>query len=435
MLIKMQRKTILTTFIRIFCVVVFIFQFYLLTKDYLQFNVDKEVTNYIDDAIEIPEVHIAIPYYYALDINLLLNNKSSFHQACRAFFNKDNCNNLVTDFATFGKWVGHTLTLSDIAKYSYLTETFIKKIYWSRSSEDPLKTGKCKIIRKASSTTLVLVIRCVNSHGLPLKLSRAKAIIFNSNALFNFTLNTTMMLMKLNYPGKALIDDSSLHLVGFSTKGKQTWLGIRFTKHTETSLPPPYKTMCRNYDRRKTFEDCLNAHSIEQTGMLFPGTAVSLDKYSTSSQMRFNSPFYGNSSSIIMKIYRQCQSVVTQQMCNMVRYSYRMVTSSQDIAQDGQKMRIFFTATAEPGSLTESKPDFPLSDYLILSGSLFSTWFGISIMGQLLAASHLLCKPYRKSTDKVDFKTKIRPNRTAINTIRPRYNKSHNNLTIISPLA
>uniref|UniRef100_T1JXG6 Uncharacterized protein n=1 Tax=Tetranychus urticae TaxID=32264 RepID=T1JXG6_TETUR len=430
----MERKTIFMNFIRIFCIVVFIFQFYLLTKDYLQFNVRKETINYIDDAIEMPEVHIAIPYYYALDLNFVLNNKSSFDQACGAFFNKDNCDVLETDGGKFYKWLGNILTLSDIEKYSYPTETFIKKIVWSESSEDPLKTGKCKIIRKASSTTQVLIIRCLDSHGLPLKVSRTKAIIFNSSVLFNFTLNTTIVLLKLIYPGKALVDDSSLYLVCTSAKGKLTWCGIRFTKHTEISLPAPYKKMCRNYDRRQTFEDCLNTHSIEQTGMLFPETTVPLDRYSESSQMRFNSPLYGNSSSLMLKIYRQCQSVVTQQMCNMIRYSYKMATSSQDIAKDQQEMRLSFIATSEPDSLTESKPDFPLSDYLILSGSLFSTWFGISIMGQLLAASHLLCIPYRKSTDTVDFKTKIRSNSISI---RPKGKKSRNNLTItrISPIA
>uniref|UniRef100_A0A158P4G3 Uncharacterized protein n=1 Tax=Tetranychus urticae TaxID=32264 RepID=A0A158P4G3_TETUR len=402
----MERKTILTKSIRTFCIVVFIFQFYLLTKDYLQFNVRKETINYIDDVIEIPEVHIAIPYNRALDLDFVrINNKSNFDQACRAFFNRDNCDGFVANSGILIKWLGHALTLSDIEKYSYPTETFIEKIVWSESLEDPLETGKCKIIRKASSATMVLIIRCLNSLGLPLKVSRAKAVVFDSNILFHIRLNATVMLLKLIYPGKALVDDSTLHLVAAVNKGKQTSCAIRFTKHTENLLPPPYKTMCKNYDRRQTFEDCLNSHSIEQTGMLFPGTTVSFDKYS--GEIRFNLPLHGNDSSLL-EIYRQCQSVVTQQMCNMVRYSFAMSTSSQDIAKDQQEMRIFFTATSEPDSLTQSKPDFPLSDYLILSGSLFSTWFGISIMGQLLAANHLLCIAYnRKCTNAVDSKTSI----------------------------
>uniref|UniRef100_T1L5Y2 Uncharacterized protein n=1 Tax=Tetranychus urticae TaxID=32264 RepID=T1L5Y2_TETUR len=248
----MERRTIFVASIRTFCLVICIFQFYLLTRNYLRFDVRKEVINYIANEIEIPEVRLLIPYQFAFDLNFLRTKyKSSFDAICRKFSDKDDCDGYLTNSVLFTKSFGHLLPLSDIAEHSYPVERFINKIHWSESSEDPLETGKCEITKKASASYLVLVLHCLDSSGLPLKVSRSRAVVFNSNYLLNFRLNATVMLMKLAYPGKALVEDSSLHTFAITNKGKQTSCAIRFTKHTENLLPPPYKTMCKNYDRRQ----------------------------------------------------------------------------------------------------------------------------------------------------------------------------------------
>uniref|UniRef100_T1JXH0 Uncharacterized protein n=1 Tax=Tetranychus urticae TaxID=32264 RepID=T1JXH0_TETUR len=384
----MEKKTILMNSIRIFCIVIFTFQFYLLTRNYLRFDVRKEVTNYISNEIEIPEVRFLIPYQFAFDLNFLRTKyNASFDSICRKLSTKGDCDGHLTNPILFSKSFGHLLLLSDITQHSYPVERFINKIYWSESSEDPLETGKCKVTKKASASYLLIVLRCLDSSGLPLKLSRSKAVVFNSNYLLDFSLNATVMLMKLIYPGKALVEDSSLHTYAIINKGKQTSCGVRFTKHTENLLPPPHKTSCKNYDRRQVFEDCLNNNSLNRTGLLSFATAVPLDKHT---ELHFNSP-YLNQNSSALEIYEDCLALVTQPMCNSVRYSFQMSVNLQDTASGNEQINIRFLATSEFDSITEYKPDFPLFDYLILSGSLFATWFGISIMGQLLSASRLLC--------------------------------------------
>uniref|UniRef100_T1JXM0 Uncharacterized protein n=1 Tax=Tetranychus urticae TaxID=32264 RepID=T1JXM0_TETUR len=389
----MERRTIFATSIRTFCLVIFIFQFYLLTRNYLRFDVRKEVINYIANEIEIPEVRLLIPYQFAFDLNFLRTKyKSSFDAICRKFSDKDDCDGYLTNSVLFSKSFGHLLPLSDIAEHSFPVKRFINKIYWSESSEDPLETGKCKITKKASASYLVLELRCLDSSGSPLRVSRSKAVVFNSNYLLDFSLNATVMLMKLAYPGKALVEDSSLHAYTITNKGKLTSCGVRFTKHTENLLPPPYKTMCKNYDRRQVFEECLNNNSLTRTGLLSFATAVPLDKHT---KLYFNSP-YLNQNSSALEIYEDCLALVNQPRCNSVRYSFKMTTNLQDTASGNEQIKIHFMATSEPDSLTESKPDFPLFDYLILTGSLFATWFGISIMGQLLSVSQLLCLTFDK---------------------------------------
>lgn len=383
---SMGRKTILITSIRIFCFSVFLFQFYVLTQNYLKYDVRKEVINYISNEIEFPEVHFLIPYQFAFDLNFLRTKyKSSFDTICRKFSDKNDCDGYSTNAVLFSQSFGHLLSLSDIAKHSYPVEKLINKIHWSESLEDPLETGKCKIIKKASASYLILELCCLDSSGSPLKLSRSKAIVSNSNYLLDLSLNVTTMLLKLVYPGKALVEDSSLHSFASSVKGKQVLCGVRFTKHTENLMPPPYKTMCKNYDRRKTFDDCLNKKSLNRTGLLSFATSIPLGNHT---DLRFDSP-YLNQNSTSLEIYEDCLAVVDRPMCNSVRYSFQMSVNFQDVESGSEQIKIHFMATSELDSLTVSKPDFPLFDYLILSGSLIATWFGISIMGQLLSTCRL----------------------------------------------
>uniref|UniRef100_T1L0N2 Uncharacterized protein n=1 Tax=Tetranychus urticae TaxID=32264 RepID=T1L0N2_TETUR len=392
-------KSTLTVSIRAICIALFAWQFYLMTQNFQEFNVRKEKTHYIPNEIELPEIRIKVPYQFALDpVILQTKYKSRFDEVCRQFSVKNDCDGHLTNPLIFSKYFGPYLRLSDIANHSYAPEMFIRRLKMAGSKEDPLKTGKCKLISEASSWCLVLILRCLDSSGLPLKVSRSEAIVSNANYLISFKLNATVMLLNLIYPEKALVEDDSLYAYSSLTPGKQISHGIGFTKHTENLLPSPYKTMCKDYNRRQTFEDCLNANSIDQTGLLFPETTVSLEKYIQTSEIRFNAMFNENNGTLL-EIYKQCQSLVIQPMCSSVQYSFKMSKTVEDVSKGEESLVLHLKVSSESDSLIESVAEFPLHDYLILSGSLISSWFGISIMGQLLVASNLFClKAARKST-------------------------------------
>uniref|UniRef100_T1L0N0 Uncharacterized protein n=1 Tax=Tetranychus urticae TaxID=32264 RepID=T1L0N0_TETUR len=382
-------KSALTISIRAICIAIFAWQFYLLTQNFQEFNVRKEKTHYIPNEIELPEIRIKIPYQFALDpVILQTKYKSRFDEVCRHFSVKKDCDGHLTNPILFAKSFSPYLQLSDIANYSYAPEILMPRIFMAGPKVDPRTTGKCKLISEASSSCLVLILRCLDSSGLPLKLSRAEVVTYSANHLFAFKLNATAMLLNIVYPEKALVEDDSLYAYSSLTPGKQITHGIGFTKHTENLLPSPYRTMCKDYNKRQTFEDCLNANSIDQTGLLFPETTVSLEKYRKESEVRFNAIFHTDNGTLL-KIYKQCRSLVTQPMCSSVQYSFKMTKTIEDVSKGEESLILLFTVSSEPDSLIESKPEFPLSDYLILSGSLISTWFGISIMGQLLVASNL----------------------------------------------
>uniref|UniRef100_T1L5Y3 Uncharacterized protein n=1 Tax=Tetranychus urticae TaxID=32264 RepID=T1L5Y3_TETUR len=185
-------KKFLSLSIRTFCSVVFSFQLYLLTQNYLQFNVRKEVTNYIANQIELPEIHILIPYQFAFDINFLKRKyKSSFESTCMYFTGKKDCNDYITNAVLFSKKFGPSLLLSDIAKHSYPIEKFISRLHWSESEEDPVEIGECRLKRRASAAYLVLVISCLDSTGSPIKVSRARAAVYSANYFLGFPLNAT----------------------------------------------------------------------------------------------------------------------------------------------------------------------------------------------------------------------------------------------------
>uniref|UniRef100_T1L0M7 Uncharacterized protein n=1 Tax=Tetranychus urticae TaxID=32264 RepID=T1L0M7_TETUR len=384
-------KSTLAVSIRAICIAIFAWQFYLLTQNYQEFNVRKEVTHYIPDEIEFPEIRIKIPYQFALDpVILQTKYKSQFDEVCSDLSTKKECNGHLTYPLIFSKSFGPYLRLSDIDDHSYAPEMFMARIFTAGPKVDPLKTGECKLISEASSSCLVLILRCLDSSSLPLKLSRVDAVVNNANHLFGFPLKAKAMLLNLVYPGKAAVEDDSLYVYSSLTPGKQVTHGIHFTKHTENLLPSPHKTMCKDYNRRQTFEDCLNSNSSDQTGLLFPGTTVSLEKYKQTNEIRFNAMFRKDNGTLC-EIYKRCRSLVTQPMCSSVQYSFKMSKTIEDVAKGEEKLIFHFSVSSEPDSLTESKPEFPLSDYIILSGSLISTWFGISIIGQLLVASDLFC--------------------------------------------
>uniref|UniRef100_T1JXG8 Uncharacterized protein n=1 Tax=Tetranychus urticae TaxID=32264 RepID=T1JXG8_TETUR len=396
-------KPTLTISIQAICIAIFAWQFYLLTRNYTEFNVRKEVTYYIPNEIELPEIRMLIPYQFALDpVILRTKYKTQVEKTCSYLTGRNDCDAYLTKPVLFSGLIGPHLLLSDIANHSYAPEMLIQHVYLSGSKENPLKSGECKLTSQASSLFMVLILKCLDSSNFPIKISRGKTVVYSTNYLLAVSSNVTTMSLNLNYPGKALLEDDSLYTFSSANPGKEISHKIRFTKHTETSLPPPYKTMCKNYDRRQTFEDCLNAQSIEQMGMLFPGTTVPLDKYSDSSQMRYNSAPY-NDNGTLFKIYEQCQSLVTRPMCSSVQYELKMSNTVLDVPKGKEQMVLLFSVSPRPDSITESKAEFPLIDYLILSGSLFSSWFGISIMGQLLAASNLLFLAVeRKSTAVID---------------------------------
>uniref|UniRef100_T1L0N3 Uncharacterized protein n=1 Tax=Tetranychus urticae TaxID=32264 RepID=T1L0N3_TETUR len=384
-------KSTLTVSIRAICIALFAWQFYLLTQNFQEFNVSTKVKKYIPNEIELPEIRIKVPYQFALDPVIIKSKyKTQFDEICRHFSAKKDCDGHLTNPILFSKSFGPYLRLSDIANYSYAPEMFIRRVTVVGSRENALKTGKCKLISEASSSCLVLILKCLDSSDLPLKVSRSEVVVSNANHLLSFKLNATVMLLNLIYPGKAAVGDDSLYAYSSLTPGKQITHVIHFTKHTENLLSAPYKTMCKDYNQRQTFEDCLNANSIDQTGLLFPGTTVSLEKYRKASEIRFNAMF-NKDNGTLLEIYKQCQSIVNQPICNSVQYSFKMTKTIEDVSKGEEKAILHFSVSSKPDSLTESKPEFPLSDYIILSGSLISTWFGISIMGQLLVASNLFC--------------------------------------------
>uniref|UniRef100_T1JPR5 Uncharacterized protein n=1 Tax=Tetranychus urticae TaxID=32264 RepID=T1JPR5_TETUR len=378
--------------IRFTCVTLFLAQFIILTQRLLEFNVVHEIDTFVSEDIEVPEINIQIPYQYVMDKKILRSKLGPrFEAGCKAASSIQDydvkhdigdCDLFKTDPQVFSRYIGMHLTLDEIARYTYPNE---RLIYGFNSidviEENFLTNGGCQINRKASAFYLELVINCSNS---TLKLERTQSLML-SNYLFSFYINTSFMQLNLNQPGEPQIDAVSHPEHSSTSSGKRASNFIHYNRIFRNLLPSPYRTYCKEYSQYKEYEDCVHTNSLNQTGSLYPLIGVPIEKYSNKRDLRFYINFENN---ILADIHKKCRQQTSQPMCSSIQYSFHysfvMDRNLIDTKPGRENIKLTFLLSPKPDSVAKSRPDLSVLDYLILSGSLFSTWFGISIVGQLM---------------------------------------------------
>uniref|UniRef100_T1JUF7 Uncharacterized protein n=1 Tax=Tetranychus urticae TaxID=32264 RepID=T1JUF7_TETUR len=397
----------LSSIIDLFCFIGCSIQIYHVTCIYLKFKVRHEVTYDYADQVELPTIDIIIPMAMTINLTeLFIRYPQQMTRLCKRLFLDDvsytNENFSVCSIAAKKVAFLASVDLASFIKVKDIKELTIdprEQIVTIGSLNSGEITDECTMKRYYSGIAIFLRIVCTKQDSL---------ITTNTNIISSYEGNIAAIYhsfgpyfgirftSQLDMPEYEL---SKYFMVTQKSPQHVAVAWVRYEKMVSHSLPYPYETNCRYYDRLKALSNCVLNYTLHSGGLM---RFIINEWHSQPQHLGFVSLFNheyeyeyeeegdedNNDDEKVddEKLKIGVENCVQQSIASdCEKTSYLIVGRISSEQVPDPRGLIVIEQPVTPIMYFNANPELQLSEYLIFVGSIIATWFGYSIFDRLMS--------------------------------------------------
>uniref|UniRef100_T1K3Y5 Uncharacterized protein n=1 Tax=Tetranychus urticae TaxID=32264 RepID=T1K3Y5_TETUR len=374
----------LSSIVYFFCFIGCSIQIYQITCVYLEYKVRHEVTYDFADQVELPTVDIIIPMVMSINLTeLFIRYPEQMKSLCKEV-NLNNVNYTIENFSQCSHGVKKVTVLASYILAGFINLKDVKEltidpreqIDYIQIGNSDFTTDKCKMTRYFSALAVFLRIHCTE---------KAALITENMNIIGSYEGNIATIGHSLgSYFGirfTSQVDmpvyELSKYFMVTSRPNELTSTWVRYEKKVSHSLPNPYETNCRYYNKMKVLHNCVLNYALHK-GILIRSVINEWD--SLPDYMVFDKHGLINADPLIY----ECAQRIPFPECDKTTYFINGEIRSE-LVDTNLSGLIFIPQPVTPIMYYNVHPDLLLSEYLIFVGSIVGTWFGYSIFDRLIS--------------------------------------------------
>uniref|UniRef100_T1K3X8 Uncharacterized protein n=1 Tax=Tetranychus urticae TaxID=32264 RepID=T1K3X8_TETUR len=376
-------KMIRAKLVYLFCIIGLSIQIYHLTCNYLKFKVRHEVTYDYADQVELPTIDIIIPMVVTINLaELFIRYPEQMTELCKMHMNEranvtiDNyfseCANEVKKIASMA-----SQNLASFIKVKDINELTVdprKQIDYIQIANAYVPAEQWKMKRYFNGWAIFLRISCTkqatliaNNINIVRSYEEKIAILGHSFGPY-FGIRFTS---QFDMPVSA----TSAYFMIIQKADKKLSAWVRYEKMVSSSLPNPYETKCRHYNKLKTLSDCKVKKSFHERFLM-------KDIVNEWGSQPEYFGFVGDPSKI-EEIKSHCAESSIE--CEKTTYTTDGEINSEKVKHTSGQ--IFIKKPVTPTMYLIVHPESLLSQYLIFVGIIIGTWFGFSVFDRLIITS------------------------------------------------
>uniref|UniRef100_T1K3Y7 Uncharacterized protein n=1 Tax=Tetranychus urticae TaxID=32264 RepID=T1K3Y7_TETUR len=399
-------------------------QIYDLTRLYLKYKVRHEMTYDYTDQVELPTIDIIIPMVMAINLTeLFIRYPEKMINFCKIY--RKTANHTIDNFKSICfHEIKKVATLSSInfAKFvkvkdiNELTVDPRQQIDYIQIGDVNVPIDKCKLERYYSGIAIFLRISCTEQAALITDRINNVDSYEGNIATIGHSFGPYFGIRFTSLVDMPIFAHSAYFMI-IQKADKLTTSWVRYEKIVSRSLPYPYETNCRNYNKLKALSDCVVKQTIRK-GFLWRG--VVNEWGSQPEHFGFD---------VELTTYREARkSCAKLPLLECERTTYIIGGGINSEKVNHTSGLIYIEKPVTPIMYFKAHPELLLSEYLIFLGGIIGTWFAFSILDNLIS---ILIWMKNKVIAKI---RKSRESKSPIKlfTIRNSYNFSDPSLNSIS---
>lgn len=366
-------------------------QLTVLTKNFLQRDVVFDSLFNLPPTLTVPDLMICTKFVHTLKYERIFAEMPKlFKNVCTAHDMKE-CLKKVDKLEMIEKKFVDASTLDTAHRYLLKSSEIVQKVEYGGHSFRQSNRQDCSILDHIIFPESCITITCRNNSEA-IRVSRNGHGFSFFHAIMRISMNTTLMqgatgLRVIVTPTRnsPTTPEGSGSIVKVKSNGIVR-CQISYRRTVVERLPPPYKTMCRNYSKSRELDNCLNNAFIQQYKSPCPGRFIHPDQY-LGRRLRLKPEMsFGWEST-----YQKCVQDLPEE-CTTVNYVSQL--QNQDVMEDAGKVEtsIDIMVPTEYDLVMFAIPSVGISQFLILCGSIIGTWYGVSIFSILISLMEFLRK-------------------------------------------
>lgn len=394
-LLMRKPELILSTLI---CAFGFLIQFSLLTNEFMKREITFDYKLSFDENMTIPYVTFCSKVSFLVNFERLFKEKRKlFGSVCNGVVNRT-CLRDKTIQDKVEKIFEKHFDMDTITQYLPKGLQLIKNVQFGESFDNYL--GKnCSIIDHLLFPEFCHTIICRDGNE-PSKCWRGNYGVGLIHSLMKIRLNTGNLddcyfrVIAHSSEHKTFVTPISSGVRVPSLRTSISFHEISMTRTFLERLPYPYETKCQPISLSKELDDCLNNNFIRKFHTPCPFRFIHPRKYLGRHLNLTSVGFVMRNSNRFGSTFAECLSKLPNE-CKSVNYDIKLHSSENiedSIHNKNRELNVIILTPLEQDTTMFAIPKLPWSNYLIGCGSIFGSWFGLSIFN---IASHLLCSTRR----------------------------------------